>query len=118
MRTLVSLLALALATPAAAQTIAVIHADAWTLEADTPIRDATIVIDNGRITSVAPLTRPGVTGLPRASITLASCGTPPPGVTETILPFSMTMVASSIGAPDTVRARFTLMAMGRGAADS
>jgi len=52
MKRLVSLLALALATPAAAQTIAVTHAEAWTMEGDTPVRDATIVIENGRIVSV------------------------------------------------------------------
>lgn len=51
MKRLVSLLALALATPAAAQTIAVTHAEAWTMESDTPVRDATIVIENGRIVS-------------------------------------------------------------------
>lgn len=52
MRRLVSLLALALATPAAAQTIAVTNAEAWTMEGDSPVRDATIVIENGRIVSV------------------------------------------------------------------
>lgn len=52
MRRFVSLLALALAMPAAAQTIAVIHAEAWTMEDDTPVRDATILIENGRIVSV------------------------------------------------------------------
>lgn len=52
MRRFVSLLALALAMPAAAQTIAVTHAEAWTMEGDTPVGDATIVIENGRILSV------------------------------------------------------------------
>ena len=53
MKRLVSLIALAIATPAAAQTIAVTHAEAWTMEGDTPVDDATIVIENGRIVSVA-----------------------------------------------------------------
>ncbi len=49
---LTSLIALALAAPASAQTIAVTHAEAWTLEGDTPVRDATIVIAGGKIVSV------------------------------------------------------------------
>ena len=51
MRALAALIALA-ATPASAQTIAVIHAEAWTMESDAPVRDATIVIADGRIVSV------------------------------------------------------------------
>lgn len=55
MKRLVSLIALAVAAPApaAAQTIAVTHAEAWTMEGDAPVSDATIVIENGRIVSVA-----------------------------------------------------------------
>ncbi|WP_411339151.1 amidohydrolase family protein [Sphingopyxis sp. J-6] len=53
MKTLASLIALALAMPAAAQTLAVTHAEAWTMEGDAPVKDATIVIENGRIVSVA-----------------------------------------------------------------
>ncbi|MBL8650116.1 MAG: amidohydrolase family protein [Sphingopyxis sp.] len=52
MKSLVSLLAITMATPATAQSIAVTHAEAWTMESDTPVRDATIVIENGRILSV------------------------------------------------------------------
>lgn len=52
-RTIACLLALA-ATPAAAQTIAVTHAEAWTMESGEPVRDATIVIENGKIVSVTP----------------------------------------------------------------
>lgn len=51
MRALAALIALAVA-PASAQTIAVIHAEAWTMESDAPVRDATIVIADGRIVSV------------------------------------------------------------------
>jgi imidazolonepropionase-like amidohydrolase len=52
MRIFVTLLAFALAMPLSAQTIAVIHAEAWTMEGDMPVRDATIVIEDGRIQSV------------------------------------------------------------------
>lgn len=53
MRTFASLIALAAAMPAAAQTLAVTHAEAWTMEGDAPVKDATIVIEDGRIVSVA-----------------------------------------------------------------
>lgn len=53
MRTIAILLAFA-ATPAAAQTIAVTHAEAWTMETGEPVKDATILIENGRIVSVTP----------------------------------------------------------------
>jgi imidazolonepropionase-like amidohydrolase len=52
-RTIAMLLALT-ATPAAAQTIAVTHAEAWTMESGEPVKDATIVIENGKIVSVTP----------------------------------------------------------------
>lgn len=52
MRALAALVALSAAMPAAAQTIAVIHAEAWTMESAEPVRDATIVIADGRIVSV------------------------------------------------------------------
>jgi imidazolonepropionase-like amidohydrolase len=54
MKRLVSLIVLALTSPAAAQSVAVTHANAWTMETDAPIRDATIIIENGRIVSVTP----------------------------------------------------------------
>lgn len=53
MKMFVSLIALTVAMPAAAQTLAVTHAEAWTMEGDAPVKDATIVIENGRIVSVA-----------------------------------------------------------------
>lgn len=53
MRTIVIMLALAAAAPAWAQTLVVTHAEAWTMESSEPVRDATIVIENGRIVSVA-----------------------------------------------------------------
>lgn len=54
MRIAASLIALAIAAPVSAQTIAVTHAEAWTLEGDAPVRDATIVIAGGKIVSVTP----------------------------------------------------------------
>lgn len=42
------------ASTSSAQTLAVIHAKAWTMTAAEPIPDATIVIEDGRIVSVAP----------------------------------------------------------------
>lgn len=53
MKMFVSLIALTVAMPAVAQTLAVTHAEAWTMEGDAPVKDATIVIENGRIVSVA-----------------------------------------------------------------
>lgn len=50
-KTLAILLALAV-TPATAQTIAVTHAEAWTMEGAEPVKDATIVVENGRVVSV------------------------------------------------------------------
>jgi imidazolonepropionase-like amidohydrolase len=52
MKMLASLIAIAIASPAAAQTLAVTNAEAWTMEGAEPIRAATIVIENGRIVSV------------------------------------------------------------------
>lgn len=52
-RTIAWVLALA-ATPAAAQTIAVTHAEAWTMESGEPVKDATILIEGGKIVSVTP----------------------------------------------------------------
>ena len=45
---------LAAALPVAATPIAIVHAKAWTIQAATPVPDATIVVDNGRIVSVQP----------------------------------------------------------------
>jgi imidazolonepropionase-like amidohydrolase len=53
MKKLVFLIALA-ATPASAQTMAVVHADAWTLERAEPVRDATILVEGGKIVSIVP----------------------------------------------------------------
>lgn len=47
-----SLIALALAAPVSAETLAVKNAEAWTMASPEPVRGATIVIENGRIVSV------------------------------------------------------------------
>src|SRR3546814_16727673 len=47
-------IALAIAAPASAQSLAIIHAEAWTMESDTPVPDATILVDGRRIVSVTP----------------------------------------------------------------
>lgn len=52
MRMFSSLIVLAIAAPVSAQTLAVTHAEAWTMESDVPVRDATVVIENGRVVSV------------------------------------------------------------------
>lgn len=40
------------AMPVAAQEIAIVHAEAWTMTGDTPLNDATVLIDGDRIVSV------------------------------------------------------------------
>lgn len=40
------------AVPVAAQEIAIVHAEAWTMTGDTPLNDATVLIDGDRIVSV------------------------------------------------------------------
>jgi imidazolonepropionase-like amidohydrolase len=48
-----ALAALLVCAFARAQTVSIVHAKAWTLTADTPLDDATIVMTDGRIVSVA-----------------------------------------------------------------
>lgn len=94
MNSLVGFLALAIASPAAAQTIAVTHAEAWTMEGDTPVRDATIVIENGRIVSV------GVGGaVPAGAMVIDARGKPvTPGLVNGATQIGLVEVA---GSPDT-----------------
>lgn len=51
-RALLLAAALAAPLPVAAQSLAVIHARAWTMTTDAPIEDATIIVNAGRVTSV------------------------------------------------------------------
>lgn len=46
------IMALCAATPTLAQSVSVINAEAWTLETAEPVRNATIVVQDGRIVSV------------------------------------------------------------------
>lgn len=50
----VMLAALCASTASAVEPLAIVHAKAWTMTAAEPVADATIVIDDGRIVSVAP----------------------------------------------------------------
>ncbi|MEO7679835.1 MAG: amidohydrolase family protein [Sphingomonas sp.] len=52
LRNLLAGAALVIAMPVAAEPIAIVHAKAWTMQSATPIGDATIVVDKGRIVSV------------------------------------------------------------------
>lgn len=52
-RILVTCLLLAASFSVQADSVAIVHAKAWTLTADTPLENATIVITDGRIASVA-----------------------------------------------------------------
>ena len=51
---LFAFLVLVTAAPAAAQSLAIVHARAWTGTAPAPIEDATIIMRDGRIVSVTP----------------------------------------------------------------
>jgi imidazolonepropionase-like amidohydrolase len=53
MKRMIFSVAMLAAMPAAAQPIAIIHGEAWTMTADAPVRDATIIVDAGRIVSVS-----------------------------------------------------------------
>ncbi|WP_419826118.1 amidohydrolase family protein [Sphingomonas sp.] len=61
-RTLAIAMLLAAPAPVAAETIAIVHASAFTMTAPQPVRDATIVVTDGRIVSVgsAAAAPPGV----------------------------------------------------------
>lgn len=94
MRTMASLIALAIATPAAAQTLAVTHAEAWTMEGAEPIKDATIVIENGRIVSVT-----AAGGVPSGATVIDAGGKPvTPGLVNGATQIGLVEVA---GSPDT-----------------
>jgi len=95
MRLAISLFALALALPASAQTLAIIHADAWTMEGDQPVKDATIVVDAGRIVSVAA----GGAVPPGATVINARGKPVTPGLVNAATQIGLVEVA---GSPDTV----------------
>ncbi|MGH6693928.1 amidohydrolase family protein [Sphingopyxis sp.] len=94
MRTMASLIALMIANPAAAQTLAVTHAEAWTMEGAEPVRDATIIIENGRIVSVA-----AAGGVPSEAMVIDAGGKPvTPGLVNGATQIGLVEVS---GSPDT-----------------
>jgi len=54
MKKLLFLILIILANPVHAETVAIIGAQAWTNSADEPIENATIIIEDGRITAIGP----------------------------------------------------------------
>jgi imidazolonepropionase-like amidohydrolase len=87
------LIALAmLATGAAcAEPIAIVHATAWTLTSDQPTNDATIVIDGGRIVSVAASAPP-----PEGALVVDAAGHPvTPGLMHAATPLGLMEVSSA-----------------------
>ncbi|AJA08093.1 hypothetical protein SKP52_05840 [Sphingopyxis fribergensis] len=94
MRMMTSLIALAIATPAAAQTLAVTHAEAWTMEGAEPVKDATIIIENGRIVSVD-----AAGGVPSGATVIDAGGKPvTPGLVNGATQIGLVEVS---GSPDT-----------------
>lgn len=94
MRAMASLIALMIAAPAAAQTLAVTHAEAWTMEGAEPVRDATIVIENGRIVSVS-----AAGGVPPGATVIDAGGKPvTPGLVNGATQIGLVEVS---GSPDT-----------------
>lgn len=97
MRMLVSLIALAIATPALAQPLAIINAEAWTMEGAEPIKGATILIDDGRILSV---TAGGA--VPAGAIVIDAAGKPvTPGLVNAATQIGLVEVAASDDTVDT-----------------
>ncbi len=96
MKTLVMLLALTAAAPVAAQTLAVTHAEAWTMEAGEPVKDATIIIENGKIVSVTP-----GGGVPQGATVIDARGKPvTPGLMNAATQVGLVEVASASGTRD------------------
>ena len=94
------LLALLLVSPfpAAAQSLAVVHARAWTLAGDKPVEDATIVVEQGRVRSVM------ASGTPPAGMPVIDAKGQPvtPGLFNAATQLGLVEVSS---APDTVDSR-------------
>lgn len=94
MRMMASLIALTIATPATAQTLAVTHAEAWTMEGAEPVKDATIIIENGRIVSVT-----AAGGVPSGATVIDAGGKPvTPGLVNGATQIGLVEVS---GSPDT-----------------
>ncbi len=96
MRALSILLAL-IASPAAARTLAVTHAEAWTMEGAEPVKDATIVMQDGRILSVTP-----GGGVPDGATVIDARGRPvTPGLMNAATQVGLVEVSSSSDTRDT-----------------
>lgn len=96
MKSLAMLLALAATSPAAAQTLAVTNAEAWTMEADEPVRGATILIEDGRILSVTP-----GGAVPEGATVIDARGKPvTPGLVNAATQIGLVEVASALDTRD------------------
>ena len=85
---------------ASAEEIAIIHATAWTMESSEPVRDATILIEDGRIISVKP-----AGAVPEGVRTLDAMGQPvTPGLMNGATQIGLVEVS---GSADTVDTRST-----------
>ena len=91
---------LAVSGSASAETIAIIHATAWTMESSQPVEDATILIEDGRILSVKP-----AGAVPEGARTLDAMGQPvTPGLVNAATQIGLVEVS---GSADTVDTRST-----------
>ncbi|MFA6115550.1 MAG: amidohydrolase [Sphingomonas sp.] len=84
--------------PAAAQSIAIVHAKAWTMLADAPVENATILIADGRIVSVK------TGGAVPAGVTVIDAAGQPvtPGLMNGATQIGLTEVSSAQDTRDTV----------------
>lgn len=97
MRIFASLIALAIATPALAQPLAITNAEAWTMEGAEPIKGATIIVDDGRIVSV---TAGGA--VPTGATVIDAAGKPvTPGFVNAATQIGLVEVAASDDTVDT-----------------
>lgn len=83
--------ALAMPLPAAAQSLAIVHAKAWTLQSDQPVDDATILVTDGKIVSVR-----GAGPVPAGMPTIDAKGQPvTPGFANAATQLGLTEVSSA-----------------------
>lgn len=84
------------ATHLSAGPIAITHAKAWTMTATDPVTDATILIDGGRIVSVAP----GGTAPPDAQVIDAKGQPVTPGIVNSATQLGLIEISSAAGTRD------------------
>uniref|UniRef100_UPI0035CAD7DC amidohydrolase family protein n=1 Tax=uncultured Sphingomonas sp. TaxID=158754 RepID=UPI0035CAD7DC len=94
---IVSILAAVLLPAAAsAEPLAIVHATAWTMAAETPVEDATVVIDDGKIVSVVPHG-----GAPAGARVIDAAGHPvTPGLVNAATQLGLVEVSSAAGTRD------------------